>query len=143
MSVVLDSSGIDYHVVLAQNAIHHCLEVVELQPELLSALIKQTSRHTMPSKHGLPVRNGGHFKHPKSFLSQASNLFSSDCSPRHSGLGSGSSHVSQSDSKANPPNTVFIQGWMLMAIAVSVFQPKSSKLLWLLRTHFSRNKDST
>ena len=32
---------------------------------------------------------------------------------------------------------------MLMAIAVSVFVPKSSKLLWLLRTHFSRNKDST
>ena len=29
-----------------------------------------------------------------------------------------------------------------MAISVSIFVPKSSKLLWLLRTHFNRNKDS-
>ena len=97
MSVVLDSSGIDYHVVLAQNAIQQCLDVVELQPELLSALIKQTS------KHGMPMRNSQSraFKHPKSFLMNATNLFSSDCSlPSHAG---------QSDSKTNPPNTVFIQ----------------------------------
>ena len=65
MSVVLDSSGIDYHVVLAQNAIQHCLDVVELQPELLAALMKQTNRPTAPTKHGLPVRNGHAFKHPK------------------------------------------------------------------------------
>ena len=43
-SVLLDSAGIDYHVVLAQNALHQCLMVSELQPELLCALIKQTSR---------------------------------------------------------------------------------------------------
>ena len=65
MSVVLDSSGIDYHVVLAQNAIQHCLDVAELQPELLAALMKQTNRQTAPTKHGLPVRNGHAFKHPK------------------------------------------------------------------------------
>ena len=109
MSVVLDSSGIDYHVVLAQNAIQQCLAVVELQPELLSALIKQTSRHLLPSKQGLPARNGHAFKHPRSFLMNATNLFSSDSSPRHSGLSTSSSHLSQTDSKANPPNTVFIQ----------------------------------
>ena len=106
MSVVLDSSGIDYHVVLAQNAIQQCLDVVELQPELLSALIKQTS------KHGMPMRNSQSraFKHPKSFLMNATNLFSSDCSPsRQSGLSSVSSHVTPTDSKSNPPNTVFIQ----------------------------------
>ena len=104
MSVVLDSSGIDYHVVLAQNAIQQCLDVVELQPELLSALIKRTS------KHGAPVRNSQSraFKHPKSFLMNATNLFSSDCSPsRQSGLGSVS--VTPTDSKSNPPNTVFMQ----------------------------------
>ena len=50
MSVVLDSSGIDYHVVLAQNAIQHCLDIVELQPELLSVLIKQTSRHAAQTR---------------------------------------------------------------------------------------------
>lgn len=43
-SALLDSAGIDYHVVLAQNALHQCLSLVELQPELICALIKQTSR---------------------------------------------------------------------------------------------------
>ena len=44
--------------------------------------------------------------------------------------------------KSNPPTHVFIQGWMLMSLAISIFVPKSSKLLWFLRAHFSRNKDS-
>lgn len=44
MSVPLDSSGIDYHVVLAQNALQLCLEYSELQAELICALVKQTSR---------------------------------------------------------------------------------------------------
>lgn len=43
-SALLDSAGIDYHVVLAQNALHQCLSLLELQPELICALIKQTSR---------------------------------------------------------------------------------------------------
>lgn len=43
-SALLDSAGIDYHVVLAQNALHQCLSLVELQPELICALVKQTSR---------------------------------------------------------------------------------------------------
>lgn len=43
-SALLDSAGIDYHVVLAQNALHQCLSLIELQPELICALIKQTSR---------------------------------------------------------------------------------------------------
>lgn len=43
-SALLDSAGIDYHVVLAQNALHQCLCLLELQPELICALIKQTSR---------------------------------------------------------------------------------------------------
>ena len=47
----------------------------------------------------------------------------------------------QWDTKANPQYYVFIQGWMLLALGVSIFVPKSSKLLWFLRTHFARNKD--
>jgi hypothetical protein len=54
-SVVLDSAGIDYHVMLAANAIQQCLDVPELQPELLCALIKQTSRPTH-AKHGVQVK---------------------------------------------------------------------------------------
>lgn len=46
MSVAVNQPGVDYHVVLAQNALQQCLDMVELQAELICALIKQTSRHT-------------------------------------------------------------------------------------------------
>ena len=46
------------------------------------------------------------------------------------------------DSKSGPSNCVLMQGWMLLAMAVSVFVPRSSRILWFLRTHFARNKDS-
>lgn len=46
ISVPLDASGIDYHVALAQNALHQCLMQVELQNELLCQLMKQTARHS-------------------------------------------------------------------------------------------------
>jgi hypothetical protein len=49
--------------------------------------------------------------------------------------------ANNSDSKGNPATHVFIQGWMLMSLAVSIFVPKSSKLLWFLRSHFAKNKD--
>ncbi|CAH2268829.1 jg25044, partial [Pararge aegeria aegeria] len=55
MSVAVEHAGIDYHVVLAQNALQQCLEVGELQDELASALCKQTAPHA-PSKHGVQVR---------------------------------------------------------------------------------------
>lgn len=50
----MDSSGIDYHVVLCQNALQQCLTYPELQSELLSALIKQTSKH-LQAKPGVQV----------------------------------------------------------------------------------------
>lgn len=46
ISVPLDASGIDYHVALAQNALHQCLMQMELQNELLCQLMKQTARHS-------------------------------------------------------------------------------------------------
>lgn len=46
MSVAVNQPGVDYHVVLAQNALQQCLDLPELQAELVCALIKQTSRHT-------------------------------------------------------------------------------------------------
>lgn len=45
MSVAVNQPGIDYHVVLAQNALQQCLDMPELQAELICILIKQTSRH--------------------------------------------------------------------------------------------------
>lgn len=46
MSVAVNQPGIDYHVVLAQNALQQCLDMIELQAELICILVKQTSRHT-------------------------------------------------------------------------------------------------
>lgn len=46
MSVAVNQPGIDYHVVLAQNALQHCLDMSELQTEMYGILVKQTSRHT-------------------------------------------------------------------------------------------------
>lgn len=46
MSVAVEQAGIDYHVVLAQNALQQCLDQPELQSEFICALVKQTSRHT-------------------------------------------------------------------------------------------------
>jgi len=133
MSIALDSAGIDYHVVLAQNALQLCLDVPELQVELFSALIKQTSRHSAAT-HGV-----------QSFLANATNLFSCESS-----VGSKTSPCSppsqsgkvEAASKANPPAAEFLRGWMLLAMAVSICVPKNSKLLWFLRAHFNRNKDS-
>ena len=54
MSVAVEQAGIDYHVVLAQNALAQCLDVAELQDELASVLARQTTPHTH-SKHGVQV----------------------------------------------------------------------------------------
>ena len=47
LSVAINQgAGIDYHVVLAQNALQHALDIPELQNEMICCLIKQTCRHT-------------------------------------------------------------------------------------------------
>lgn len=55
MSVAVNQPGIDYHVVLAQNALQLCVDTPELQSELICTLIKQTSRHTS-QKLGIGVQ---------------------------------------------------------------------------------------
>lgn len=41
-----------------------------------------------------------------------------------------------------PPAYTLIQGWQLLALAVSLFVPKSSRLLWFLKLHLQRNADN-
>ncbi|XP_026825799.1 uncharacterized protein CG43867 isoform X5 [Ooceraea biroi] len=106
-SVAVEQAGIDYHVVLAQNALQQCLDHPELQSECICALVKQTSRHT---QHRLGVQ--GH---------STSTIL--DC-------------------KSNPAQFVLIQGWQLLALAVSLFLPKNNRLLWYLKLHLQRNADS-
>ncbi|XP_057332253.1 uncharacterized protein CG43867 isoform X4 [Microplitis mediator] len=107
MSVAVEQAGIDYHVVLAQNALQQCLDQPELQTEFICALVKQTSRHT---HQRLGVQ--GH---------STSNIL--DC-------------------KTNPAQYVLVQGWQLLALAVSLFLPRNNRLLWYLKLHLQRNADS-
>ncbi|XP_063979080.1 uncharacterized protein CG43867 isoform X9 [Diachasmimorpha longicaudata] len=107
MSVAVEQAGIDYHVVLAQNALQQCLDQPELQSEFICALVKQTSRHTTQR---LGVQ--GH---------STSTIL--DC-------------------KTNPAQYVLVQGWQLLALAVSLFLPRNNRLLWYLKLHLQRNADS-
>ncbi|XP_025264269.1 uncharacterized protein CG43867 isoform X4 [Camponotus floridanus] len=122
MSVAVEQAGIDYHVVLAQNALQQCLDQPELQSEFICALVKQTSRHT---QHRLGVQ-----------VKKAARLVS---------LGTarvGHSTSTILDCKTNPAQYVLIQGWQLLALAVSLFLPRNNRLLWYLKLHLQRNADS-
>ncbi|XP_065095487.1 uncharacterized protein CG43867 isoform X5 [Ochlerotatus camptorhynchus] len=140
MSVAVNQPGIDYHVVLAQNALQLCLDMVELQSELICTLIKQTSRHT-GQKLGVGVQ--------QLLLCATQSLFTCDTLQGNSAQANGSSPTSIQappvppiDCKSNPPVYTFIQGWQLLSLAVSLFVPKNNRLLWYLKLHLSRNADS-
>ena len=167
----MDAAGIDYHVMLAANALQQCLDTPELQPELLCVLVKQTNRPSAAGSNyqsAAVVNNckeqGVRGKHSgvQSFFMNASHLFTCDSSsaqkssPPGCGLEVGEAaqrsgqtpsllekeQQNQVDSEGNPANCVYVQAWMLMAMAVSIFVPRESRVLWLLRTHFVRCKDS-
>ncbi|CAL8111752.1 unnamed protein product [Orchesella dallaii] len=236
MSVPLDASGIDYHVVLAQNALQLCLDYAELQAELICALVKQTSR-VLTFKNSAQVnRTFTKIKHSRHFLLNATqSLFLCDSSSNHHGKlhnqstqhqnqqsssqpssltnrshqannhhgtlptnsstgnskssspsrsiglrgGGGSSsssktspaksssngkskgsssvpsspllshghgmhyhHSLTSEGKSGVRSFVFVQGWQLLSLAVSLFLPKNNKLLWYLKQHLTRNVDT-
>ncbi|XP_063979079.1 uncharacterized protein CG43867 isoform X8 [Diachasmimorpha longicaudata] len=122
MSVAVEQAGIDYHVVLAQNALQQCLDQPELQSEFICALVKQTSRHTT-QRLGVQVK-------------KAARIVS---------LGTarvGHSTSTILDCKTNPAQYVLVQGWQLLALAVSLFLPRNNRLLWYLKLHLQRNADS-
>ncbi|XP_026313740.1 uncharacterized protein CG43867 isoform X4 [Hyposmocoma kahamanoa] len=144
MSVAVEHAGIDYHVVLAQNALQQCLEVTELQDELVSCLAKQTTAHTH-SKHGVQ----------QLLLCATQSLFTcdtsgssvggdnkSDAPPQAGSPSSIQAPLLSVDCKSNPPTYSFVQGWQLLALAVSLFVPRNNRLLWYLKLHLSRHSDS-
>ncbi|XP_071579173.1 uncharacterized protein CG43867 isoform X3 [Temnothorax nylanderi] len=150
MSVAVEQAGIDYHVVLAQNALQQCLDQPELQSEFICALVKQTSRHT---QHRLGVQ--------QLLLCATQSLFTCDTqSPAANGSGENADAQSTASTSHSPPLTqghststildckttpaqyVLIQGWQLLALAVSLFLPKNNRLLWYLKLHLQRNADS-
>ncbi|KAH9635685.1 hypothetical protein HF086_012685 [Spodoptera exigua] len=149
MSVAVEQAGIDYHVVLAQNALAQCLEVGELQDELASVLARQTTPHTS-TKLGVQ----------QLLLCATQSLFTcdtgaasvgsdnkSDVPPHAAGSPSSIQECFQApllsvDCKSNPPTYSFVQGWQLLALAVSLFVPRNNRLLWYLKLHLSRHADS-
>ncbi|XP_055915617.1 uncharacterized protein CG43867 isoform X3 [Eupeodes corollae] len=141
MSVAVNQPGIDYHVVLAQNALQHCLDIPELQTEMICILTKQTSRHT-GQKLSVGVQ--------QLLLCATQSLFTCDTQQGGAAQANGSSPTSIQapapppiiDCKSNPPAYTFVQGWQLLSLAVSLFVPKSSRLLWYLKLHLSRNADT-
>ncbi|XP_044579174.1 uncharacterized protein CG43867 isoform X2 [Cotesia glomerata] len=150
MSVAVEQAGIDYHVVLAQNALQQCLDQPELQTEFICALVKQTSRHThqrlgvqqllLCATQSLftcdtqsPAANGGGEN------ADAQSTASTSHSPP---LTQGHSTSTILDCKTNPAQYVLVQGWQLLALAVSLFLPRNNRLLWYLKLHLQRNADS-
>ncbi|XP_073830589.1 uncharacterized protein CG43867 isoform X8 [Musca autumnalis] len=151
MSVAVNQPGIDYHVVLAQNALQHCLDMPELHSEMFCILIKQTSRHTgQKLSVGVQVNKKLGKQTRQLLLCATQSLFACDTQQSGNAQANGSSPTSLQapvpppiiDCKSNPPAYSFVQGWQLLALAVSLFVPKSSRLLWYLKLHLSRNADT-
>ncbi|UYV83519.1 PLEKHH2 [Cordylochernes scorpioides] len=150
ISVPIAPSGIDYHVALTQHALQQCLAHPELQNELFCQLVKQTSRHPSP-KMGVQFQQASLYKRisiinkrdattlnldwvQHLLLCATQSLFLCDEPPTPAGSGG------SEDSKLNPPPFVFVQGWQLLALACSLFQPRS-RTLWLLNTHLRKNAE--
>ncbi|XP_063979073.1 uncharacterized protein CG43867 isoform X2 [Diachasmimorpha longicaudata] len=178
MSVAVEQAGIDYHVVLAQNALQQCLDQPELQSEFICALVKQTSRHTT-QRLGVQVKKAArivslgtarvctdsvvrqHTILQQLLLCATQSLFTCDTqSPTSNGGGENADAQSTAstshsptltqghststilDCKTNPAQYVLVQGWQLLALAVSLFLPRNNRLLWYLKLHLQRNADS-
>ncbi|XP_069117939.1 pleckstrin homology domain-containing family H member 1-like isoform X2 [Argopecten irradians] len=122
----IDTSKLDFHVELAQSILELCVSHPQLQNELYCQLIKQTTPH--PIQHKTTMQNlllcGKH----SWYLCHATPT-----SPTNS-------VVDLSDSKMNPAHHVFLQGWQLLAMCVSLFLPKQS-IMWHLKVHLQRNTD--
>ncbi|XP_077529022.1 uncharacterized protein CG43867 isoform X2 [Haemaphysalis longicornis] len=151
MGVPLESSGIDYHVALAQNALAQCLSCPALQNELFCQLIKQTSPHHHPGAAAPGALGGGLSQHRlggvQLLLCATQSLFLCDSSSEK-----GSPTVDKAPLPPAPPSPpsqppqqpadwVLVQGWQLLSLAVALFPPRN-RTRWLLRRHLLRHSDS-
>lgn len=73
--------------------------------------------------------------------SSSASLPSAGHGLHHSSSVSGGQSASSSTAGGGAPFTL-IQGWQLLALAVSLFAPRNNKLLWYLRLHLRRNADT-
>lgn len=142
MSVPLDSAGIDYHVALVQNSLDLCLARPELQNEIYSQLIKQTSRAGNPK---LCAAGASNF-----FSCATQSLFACDTAidktsptnnaylPNLAAIGASAKQALERSKK--PPEYVFIQGFQLLSLVIPLFLP-TGRILWLLKQHLRRCAD--
>ncbi|XP_066150392.1 uncharacterized protein CG43867 isoform X4 [Euwallacea fornicatus] len=162
LSAAVDQAGIDYHVVLAQNALQLCLDMPELQAELICALIKQTSKSAPLPKLGVQVPTQKLLKKSQLLLCATQSLFSCETNTPSINSTASDDQIALSNIQAaqeekfrehkecfkehkdskGPPMYTLMQGWQLLALAVSLFVPKSSRLLWFLKLHLQRNADN-
>ncbi|XP_057660411.1 uncharacterized protein CG43867 isoform X4 [Diorhabda carinulata] len=152
MSAAVDQAGIDYHVVLAQNALQQCLDMPELQSELICALVKQTSKSAPLPKLGVQ----------QLLLCATQSLFTCETNTPSINSTISDQQIALSNLQASqeekykehkdcykehkdpkgPPIYTLLQGWQLLALAVSLFVPKNSMLLWFLKLHLQRNAEN-
>ncbi len=163
-NATLNSPAIDYHVALAQNVLKMGLEGgAALQTELLLQLIKQSSPEgrlrrqvlLQSSGAGNSVTTTSSFSsnststsspfHLRQLLSCASatagHSSSWEKSPPYSSSEFSSAYPDASGglspSDRRKYSAIFVQAFQLLALAISIFQPRGSAL-WLLRHHLRR-----
>lgn len=131
-TVPIDSSGIDYHVALAQNSLEMCLKKTSLQNEFVCQLVKQTC---LPSKSppSIPPHQP---KTPSKSSFLCGQPFTS-CEPFVSPC---EEIQHPSSSFAHCPSVNLVQGLQLLALSLPLFLPKS-QVLWLLKHHLKRIAD--
>ncbi|KAI1296676.1 Uncharacterized protein HDE_05241 [Halotydeus destructor] len=143
MSVPLDSAGIDYHVALVQNSLELCLDRPELQNEIYSQLIKQTSGSA--SKNLCSASSASNF-----FLCATQSIFTCEASANEKTSPTGNvtylpnplSSVTTSaktmlEKTKKIPDFVLIQGFQLLALTIPLFLP-TGRTMWLLKQHLRR-----
>ncbi|CAG9859770.1 unnamed protein product [Phyllotreta striolata] len=162
MSAAVDQAGIDYHVVLAQNALQQCLDMPDLQSELICALVKQTSKSAPLPKLGVQVSKQKLLKKSQLLLCATQSLFTCETNTPSINSTVSDQQIALSNTQAaqedkykdhkecykdhkdpkGPPVYTLLQGWQLLALAVSLFVPKNSMLLWFLKLHLRRNAEN-
>lgn len=132
ISVPIDFVAIDYHVSLVQNSLKVCFSHPELQTELYYQLIKQSTPEEKCKE--FMKSNAIHM-----FLCSPHSIFNCD-EPSSEKSSPSSVELSQNESSVKKFSAILLQCFQLLAITISVFEPKS-QVLWLLRHHLYRSKD--
>lgn len=143
-TVPIDSSGIDYHVALAQNSLELCLKKNSLQNEFICQLIKQTC---LPIKlpPSIPPHQQAKTTGNKSSLLCGQPFTSCEpfVSPSEEITLPSSSFAQMPNNTCNTLSTsssssvILVQGLQLLALSLPLFLPKS-QVIWILKQHLKR-----